>query len=209
MNQQCFIKFHAEHTLEIACTESEISELAKWRSELRREGLVGQDPERYGGFGFGNLSKKHIKNTHLITGSQTGHLDKLTPNEFAKIIGFDIAKNLVRSSGMSQPSSETMTHLAVYKNHPEAGYVFHVHCPEIWLARQELKIPTTDLSAMCGSVEMFYEVQLLLEDRNNYQKGILAMGGHIDGIIAWGQTADEVGFKLLSILHNRAASGIM
>jgi hypothetical protein len=47
-------------------------------------------------------------------------------------------------------------------------------------------------------VELYYEVQRLLEERENFRKGILAMGGHVDGMLVWGESADEAGFTLLS-----------
>ena len=70
--------------------------------------------------------------------------------------------------------------------------------------RKILDIPTTDSSAECGTLEMFYIVRRLLEKQENYQKGILAMGGHIDGILTWGNTADEAGFNLLALLARAA-----
>jgi L-ribulose-5-phosphate 4-epimerase len=109
MNEKNVIRFHAEHKLEAACTETDMLDLVKWRSKLHKEGLVGQDPARYEGLGYGNLSKKIREGTYLITGSQTGHLENLSPHEFAKITGFDPAENKVWSSGMCRPSSETMT----------------------------------------------------------------------------------------------------
>ena len=208
MNEECVVKFHAKHKLGVACSETDIMDLAIWRDKLRMKGLIGQNPAKYEGLGYGNLSQQMGDGTCLITGSQTGHLEKLTSREFARITGFDPGYNLVWSTGMSRPSSEAMTHLAVYQTNPAARYVFHVHCPEIWLAREALDIPTTDSSAECGTLEMFYIVRRLLEKQENYQKGILAMGGHIDGILAWGKTADETGFNLLALLA-RVASRLL
>jgi ribulose-5-phosphate 4-epimerase/fuculose-1-phosphate aldolase len=200
MKPDCIIRFQVEHTPGVACRESDIPELLKWRKELREGGLMGQDPDRYDGLGYGNLSKRLDDGIYLITGSQTGHLDTLSVREFARITRFDPGQNLVGSTGSCQPSSETMTHLAIYEANPAAHYVFHVHCPEIWSARDELDIPVTDPSVECGTPEMFYEVQRLLEDDENFQRGILAMGGHEDGILAWGKTADQAGSILLSFL---------
>lgn len=207
MNQEGVIRFHVEHRVGVACAAADILELRRWRKELRETGLIGQDPARYDGLGYGNLSRRLGDGTYLITGSQTGHLEQLAPGDFAKILGFDPSQNLVRSTGRRQPSSETMTHLAVYQTSPAVRYVFHVHCPEIWSAREELDIPTTDSSAECGTLEMYCAVLRLLEVRENHQQGILAMGGHTDGILAWGTTADETGFSLLALL-SRAASSI-
>jgi len=196
------IKFQVRHETCVCCRDSDIEELTKWRNSLKAAGLVGQDATKYGGFGFGNLSKRMPDGTFLITASQTGHLEKLTPEDYVKIIASDPAQNLVCSQGIQRPSSETLTHLAVYGSNPRVRFVFHVHSHEIWMARDDLGLPTTNPAVECGTPEMFYEVQRLLKDCCNQQKGVLAMGGHTDGILAWGETADETGFSLLLLLRH-------
>jgi hypothetical protein len=200
MKLEGVIKFHVEHETKVCCSESDIAELTKWRKELRAVGLVGQDMTRYGGLGFGNLSKRMEDGTVLITASQTGYLDTLTLEHYARIADFDPGQNLVWSKGMNPPSSETMSHLAVYGSIPAVQFVFHAHCPEIWNAKDDLDLPVTDPAVECGTVEMFFEVRRLLLIRENDQRGILAMGGHTDGLLAWARTADETGFHLLSLL---------
>jgi L-ribulose-5-phosphate 4-epimerase len=200
------IKFHVEHETKVCCNESDIAELTPWRNELRAAGLVGQDLTRYGGLGFGNLSKRMADGTFLITASQTGHLETLTPDHYARITNFNPGQNQVCSKGMNPPSSETMTHLAVYGSRPAVRFVFHVHCPEIWNAKDDLDLPVTDPAIECGTVEMFYEVRRLLKVREHYQHGLLAMGGHTDGLLAWAGTADETGFHLLSLLSQTIRS---
>lgn len=200
MSSEGVIKFRVEHETCVGCSEPDILELEKWRSELRNLGLVGQDITRYGGFGFGNLSRRMPDETFLITASQTGHLEHLTPEDYARVIDSDAAQNFVHSKGIHRPSSETMTHVAVYQSNGRIQFVFHVHCPEIWTARNDFDIPTTNQVVEFGTVEMFLEVQRLLENQENYLKGVLAMGGHTDGLLAWGETADETGRHLLSLL---------
>jgi len=200
MKLEGVIKFNVEHDTEVGCGESDIVELTKWRKELRAVGLVGQDLARYGGLGFGNLSKRLGDGTFLITASQTGHLDKLTPGDYALITNFNLDRNLVWSKGLKHPSSETMSHLAAYGSNQRVRFVFHAHSPEIWNAKEDLNLPVTDPAVECGTVEMFYEVQRLLKNPDNYWKGILAMGGHTDGILVWGESADETGIRLLFLL---------
>lgn len=207
MKLEGVIKFHVEHETNVCCSESDILELTKWRKGLRIAGLVGQDLARYGGLGFGNLSKRMGDGTFLITASQTGHLESLAPEGYVRIMDFDPGQNLVWSKGIQHPSSETMTHLAAYGANRRIHFVYHVHCPEIWNAKEELDLPITDPAIECGTVEMFYEVLWLLRDGRKYQKGILAMGGHTDGLLAWGETADEPGFNLLSFLSR--ATGLV
>jgi ribulose-5-phosphate 4-epimerase/fuculose-1-phosphate aldolase len=200
MNQGSIVRFRVEHTSGFACQEIDILDLKKWREEFRAGGLIGQDLARYDGLAYGNLSKRLGDGSYLITGSQTGHLETLSAWEFARITKYDLRQNLVCSTGLCRPSSETMTHLAVYQTNPSVRYVFHVHCAEIWSARDDLDIPVTETNVECGTLEMFYEVQRLLANWKDYQQSILAMGGHEDGIITWGKTADEAGSTLLSFL---------
>lgn len=193
-------KFHVKHEIDVCCGKSDLKELTKWRNKLQAAGLVGQDTTRYGGLGFGNLSKRMEDGTFLITASQTGHLRTLTPDHYARITNSDPSHNLVWSKGMNPPSSETMTHLAVYRSISTVRFVFHVHSPAIWNAKAELGLPVTDPTVECGTVEMFYEVRRLLENHHNGTGDILTMGGHVDGLLAWAGTADEAGFLLLSLL---------
>ena len=199
-------KFHVEHEINVCCGEAEVGELTKWRNKLRAVGLVGQDVTRYEGLGFGNLSKRMEDGTFLITASQTGHLDTLGPEHYARILHCNPSRNRVWSKGMNPPSSETMTHLAVYGVSQAVQFVFHVHCPEIWNAKADLNLPVTYPAVECGTVEMFYEVRHLLDIRENFQRGILAMGGHTDGLLAWARTADQTGIILLSLLSRARQS---
>ncbi len=201
MTLEGIIKFQVRHETCAGCRDSDVVELSKWRNRLKAIGLVGQDAAKYGGFGFGNLSKRMPDGTFLITASQTGHLEELTPENYVKIIASNSAQNLVCSQGLHHPSSETLTHLAVYGSIPEVRFVFHVHSHEIWMAKEALGLPATDPAVECGTPEMFYEVQRLLKERGNPLEGVLAMGGHADGFLAWGETADETGFSLLSLLQ--------
>jgi L-ribulose-5-phosphate 4-epimerase len=200
MPQEGVIKFRVEHERGVCCSDADVAELVNWRRELRSRGLIGQDERRYDGLGFGNLSKRLADGTFLITASQTGHLAQLSAREFARIKRFDPDRNLVVSTGLMPPSSETMSHLAVYRSNPNVRYVFHVHSPVIWLARVQLDIPATDAAIECGTPEMFFDVQRLLQNWNGH-KSILAMGGHEDGLLAWGATADEAGATLLSFVE--------
>lgn len=208
MNQEGVIKFRFEHEGGVCCADADIADLEQWRAELRGRGWLGQDPIRYGGLGFGNLSKRMPDGNFLITGSQTGHREKLTAEDYVRIQRFDPVRNLIWSKGLKKSSSETMTHMAVYQSIPAANYVFHTHCPELWAARKDLSIPATDPGIEYGTTEMYYEVQNLLSRRQHGQKDILAMAGHRDGIITWGKTAKLAGDTLLllaSELHDRAA----
>ena len=199
-DQEAVIKFQFDHESVPACDPSDIAEMERWRRELRTRQFLGQHPDRYEGLGYGNLSARLRDGTVLITGSQTGCLDALTTAHYVRILEFDPEQNRVRSRGLGKPSSETLTHMAVYQSVSGARYVFHTHCPKLWRAAKRLKLPITDPDAKCGSPEIFYSVVELLRDQDLCSRGILSMGGHEDGILTWGETADDAGFALLRFL---------
>lgn len=178
------------------------AELAGWRRALVAAGLVGRDPARYGGFGFGNLSASaempDRRRAFLVTGSQTGHLADLDLAGFALVESWDAAAHRLASRGLSAPSSESLTHAALYDASPAIGAVFHVHAPALW-ARRGSALPATAAGIDYGTPEMAAEVARLA--RRLGGSGLLAMSGHEDGLVAWGPTAEATGRLLLAALE--------
>ena len=195
-NHNSVIQFEVDQDHAPACQERDILDLERWRLQLRSRRLLGRDPERYDGLGYGNLSARMPDGTVIITGSQTGHLPSLGPAHYARILDFDPERNWVRSRGLVKPSSETMTHLAIYQSAASVKFVFHTHYPELWHAGKALELPMTDARAECGTIGLFYSVLKLLEEEAFCRRRILAIGGHEDGIMSWGETADEAGLAL-------------
>lgn len=72
--------------------------LEAWRTVLSRLGLVGQTAERYDGFGFGNLSVRSTAG-FWITGTQTGHLEKLPKDHYAEVVGAELDANRLHAAG--------------------------------------------------------------------------------------------------------------
>lgn len=176
-----------------------LDELNGWRSVLQFFGLIGQD---HSGVGYDNLSRRlsiHSKGSGLefiITGSQTGHLQTLGIEDYVAVISCFPDRNLAYYSPLAgnnncrQPSSESMTHYAVYAE-TDAEFVFHVHSREIWQARSKLSLPATPEIVKYGTPAMAEAMRRLLVTPGVSERRIMAMGGHPDGIIAWGRTAEE------------------
>jgi Class II Aldolase and Adducin N-terminal domain len=182
-----------------------LDELIAWRRILRPLGLVGQDPARYDGFGFGNISLRLQREAHtigrpafVITGSQTGHLADLGPEHFAEVIDWDTDENWVAARGPIRPSSEAMSHAAVYAASGDMGCVIHAHSPDIWRNADKLPFAATPVEAMYGTPRMAREVQRVVQ--SGPSRRILVMLGHEDGIIAWGVSAEAAGVTLLAAL---------
>ncbi len=177
---------------------SQVRELAAWRRTLWEARLVGQDAARYEGAGYGNVSRRlgplerpPGRRRFVITGTQTGGLPALAPAHFAVVEAYDPAHNRVVSAGPILPSSEAMTHGAVYDAAAEVRWVFHVHSPEIWQQARTLGVPATRPDVPYGSPEMAAEVARLFRETQARRLGLFVMKGHEDGVVAFGATAED------------------
>lgn len=204
------IQFEANHEqedLQSSRYGDLVCRLIAWREILCRLGWVGQDAHRYGGFGFGNVSARvgpaslpRRRRCFLITGTQTGEKRCMALSDFCLVESCDYEANRVASRGSVQPSSESMTHAAVYDQGPHIRFVFHGHCPVIWQRAQELHLPTTPPSIGYGTPEMAMSVRHLFQSTALDEIKVLSMGGHEDGIVAFGRSAEEAGRALLGVL---------
>ena len=114
------------------------AELQAWRQIMFQLNLIGQDPARYEGAGYGNVSARvpphgrgRGQRAFLVTGTQTGGRGLLTLSDYCVVESYDIAANRVVSVGQASPSSESMTHGALYDANPGIRFVFHGHIPLI------------------------------------------------------------------------------
>lgn len=176
-----------------------LCELEAWRTIFRRLGLLGQDPARYAGLGFGNLSRRaETVTTFVISGTQTGGRERLAPADYTTVTACEPRRNRVAATGLTPPSSEALSHGVLYQADPRIDWVMHLHSPEIFAASQRLKLPTTDPAAPYGSPAMADEISRLAPAAG--WPGLLVMGGHEDGILAFGATAGETGSLVVRIL---------
>ncbi len=210
MPQEGVIKFRAEHR-PAPLAEARYGELAckliAWREILGLTGLVGRDPQRYEGFGYGNISARvgppgspYGRRAFLITGTQTAGRRCVGLADFALIERYDYRRNRVWSQGPSGPSSETMTHAAIYDASPAIRCVLHAHSPVVWRRARQLGLPTTDAAIPYGTPEMALAVRRICESGLAPERRILAMGGHEDGIVSFGRSPEEAGEVLLGWL---------
>jgi L-ribulose-5-phosphate 4-epimerase len=207
MHDEGVIKFTARHEQrrleprtygELACT------LTAWREIFSKTELVGQDPARYGGAGYGNVSGRvqapsapRGQRAFLVTGTQTGGERTLSLEQYCVVTRYEERHNRVDSFGAIAPSSESMTHGAIYDLSPHIRFVFHAHTPVIWQRAAALRLPTTRPEVPYGTPEMAREMYRLYTTTPLPELRILAMGGHEDGIIVFGKTAEEAGEVML------------
>ena len=163
-----------------------LAELNAYRRKLLDLRLIGVDPD---GIGFGNLSVRDAATENFyITGSATGGIQELTLADCAKVVAWDFERNRVRYEGSAMPSSESLTHAAIYKSDATAGAVIHCHCSKLWEALLN-QAPTTSKAAEYGTPELAYEIMQLFT-RTDVPK-IVVMAGHEGGIVTFAKDLEE------------------
>jgi L-ribulose-5-phosphate 4-epimerase len=200
------IKFTTQHTLGPLPRDADVAVLSGWRNLLFRLRLIGQDPLKYEGAGYGNVSQRlppypgeRGRRRFLVTCTQTGGTEAIGNESYAVVSEYSVEANSVTSTGPCLPSSETMTHGTIYDLSPAIRAVLHVHAPEPWIARERLRLPTTPESAPYGTPAMAREVVRLWQHGTLQDRRVLAMAGHEDGIIAFGRDVEEAGAALIAV----------
>ena len=198
------IKFNLAYT-EGRLAGIDVGHLSAWRSILKELGLLGQTPGRYDGYGFGNVSQR-CAGGFVISGTQTGHLDQVTLADYARCDEWDLDANRVAASGSVRPSSESLSHAAIYDVDSGVTCALHAHSPDIWQQARQLGIAVTDPSVPYGTPEMAREVRGLMAGLS--RPGIFAMGGHEDGVFTFGESLDEAGaLMVVTLARARASAG--
>ncbi|MBI5591889.1 MAG: class II aldolase/adducin family protein [Deltaproteobacteria bacterium] len=191
--------------------EAMLRSLNAWRQILHRIGLIGQEPHRYGGLGFGNVSirlESGNPDSFIISGTQTGSMDRLFPEHYALVKTFDPATNSVVAEGVVRPSSESLTHGSLYRVSSAIGAVIHAHSPEIWAQAESIGIPVTHRDVRYGTPAMADEVCRLFQNTPVNILKIFAMGGHEDGIVSFGSSIEEAGLTIVRYLALATAKGV-
>ena len=188
-----------------------LTALNAWRSIFRRLGLLGQDPKRYGGFGFGNLSRRvcppvDSECAFVISGTQTGALPRLDSEHYVKVLRCVPVENRIVARGPIHPSSESLTHGLLYRIDPAIAWVMHLHSPEIFRNGEILRLPATRPDALCGTPEMAEEVARLHQQNPAADPGLILMGGHPDGLLAYGSDVHKTGALVMEILGRARAA---
>jgi L-ribulose-5-phosphate 4-epimerase len=181
--------------------EAMLQPLAAWRTILQRLDLIGQDPARYDGLGYGNLSMRDPARPteFVITASQTSGATTLTDDGLVRIARSDLARFWVDAIGRQPPSSETMTHAIIYHADPRMNWVFHAHSPAIWRNAAALRLALTPAHVAYGTSAMAGAVAALLEQ---HPEGPLAFAtlGHEDGVFTCGASAEQAGGLMVALL---------
>jgi len=181
-----YVKFSCERVAAGIRFFGGLAELNAYRRKLLGHHLIGVDPH---GIGFGNLSVRDgATDNFYVTGSATAGIQELTLADCAKVVACDFERNCVRYKGSALPSSESLTHAAIYKSDVTAGAVIHCHDPKLWAAVLN-QAPTTAKAAEYGTPQLAYEIMQLFTPTD--MPKIIAMAGHEAGILTFGKDLEE------------------
>jgi L-ribulose-5-phosphate 4-epimerase len=188
-----YLKFNPQWIKEpITIDPGLLSKINHVRSELITKRYLGVLPD---GIGFGNISVRvGDTNLFIITGSATGRFLVLDISHLALVESTSIEENSLVCRGLTAASSESMSHAIIYKTLPGVNAVIHIHDAKLW-ENNFNQLPTTDPSAEYGTPEMAFSIQRLITE-TRMEKGVLVMGGHEEGLIAFGSNLEESLFLL-------------
>jgi ribulose-5-phosphate 4-epimerase/fuculose-1-phosphate aldolase len=192
-----YIKYVSRWTEGPAPAAALTAELERWRKPLFDAGLVGHYADL--GVGYGNLSiRAGEPGQFIITGTQTGHLERTAPGHYALVTKTDIVHNTVWSTGPVRASSEAMTHAAIYALSTAINAVVHVHSAALWQRWRDV-LPTTGADVPYGTPAMAAEFTRLWTSGHFRESGLAVMAGHEEGIVSIGQDLAEAAERVLAL----------
>jgi L-ribulose-5-phosphate 4-epimerase len=172
--------------------------LQHWRGVLRGRGWVGSLPD---GTGFGNISLRSGEGGEglfLITGSGTGGSAEISVDDLALVTEYSLEKNRLHCRGLTEASSESLSHAAIFGARRDVGAVIHIHSSTLW-GRYLGTLPTTPADIEYGTPEMAAALQDLAAREELDRSGVAVMGGHRDGLMVYGEDLDTAGTRVLEL----------
>lgn len=212
-----YVKFSFDHDRRDAAVPAELfRDLEHWRGLLREVGGIGITPEGIG-FGnlsarararadgparapADRTAEMHPNGAagprdgapagraeFFITGSATGGKAMLEPRHYARVTDYDIKGNHLACVGLTKASSESMSHAAIYEARPDVHAVCHIHHGPLWYKLCGT-VPTTSEAIEYGTPEMALALAELARGITDPSDRLIVMGGHQDGLIAFGES---------------------
>lgn len=172
--------------------------LMEWRDKMHKLKLIGEYEDIK--IGYGNISIK-LPQGILISGTQTGSIFPIETKHFSLVTSYNMKLNSLDCIGKIKASAESLTHAAFYDANKSIKAVIHIHSKSLW-DRLIDKIPTSDRKISYGTSEMATEIRRLFKETNLMECKVMVMGGHDEGIIAFGENLQEAGKTILSVFHS-------
>ena len=183
--------------------EHYVDEILQWREIIYRQKWIGLNKER---IGYGNISRRIRTVEFLITGSATGGVQNIGAEQLAVVTDIYPEQNSLSCYGLTEASSEAMSHGAIYAALPEVSHIVHIHDAALW-NKWKGKLPTTSSTIAYGTPAMAEELARLVTGLKSL-KQVIVMGGHKEGIIAYGSNFREVYDSLLKLKNESSISNL-
>ena len=191
-----YIKYRINHLNGMEPLYFWTSKIGRVRTELYDLGLIGMTEE---GIGYGNVSVRLASSAgFIISGAATGGKRELSAADFAEVLSFDTKTNRVCCMGKIRSSSESMSHGAIYSTDKRIKSVIHVHHEGMWEHMLANAYMSTSERAAFGTPELADEIKGLVL-QHGQTKGIFALKGHQDGIVAYASRLETARDMLLSV----------
>lgn len=188
------IKFSFENDNDFAIKSEDITQIERIRSKLYSLNLIGEyNPQN---IGFGNLSLRMQDDSFIISGTQTGKFPALNRDQYSIVYRAELDAMKIFSKGKIAPSSESLTHYAIYSSCPQISTILHIHNNQLWKFMLKNDYIKTKSDINYGTTDMANEAKRCIKDS---ESGLFVMTGHEDGIIAYGPTIKEA-YKQLETL---------
>jgi ribulose-5-phosphate 4-epimerase/fuculose-1-phosphate aldolase len=148
----------------------------------------------------------------VISGTQTGHEEVLDGGDYVIVDDWDFARNSVVCTGSCLPSSEALSHAALYQR-PDVGGVIHVHSRMLWNALIQAGCMSTEEDIAYGSEALYRRLAELAGSglgsglAESYPAGkmpdlplVIVTKGHQDGVFAAGADLAEAYEAIIGLL---------
>ncbi|OHD78741.1 MAG: hypothetical protein A3J97_04160 [Spirochaetes bacterium RIFOXYC1_FULL_54_7] len=185
------------------------------RSRLWQLRLIGHDKQA--DVGYGNISQRGSSGGFVISGTQTGHKAILDSGDYVVVDDWDFSHNSVSCTGPCLPSSEALSHAALYRR-PDVGGVIHVHSRVLWDGLIKAGTLCTDDHIAYGSEALYRRLADLAGTGTSASPGgsgqaesapdtgspdlplVIVTKGHQDGVFVAGRDLVEAYEAIVSLL---------
>lgn len=181
------------------------------RSRLWQLKLIGHDSQA--DVGYGNISRRRADHGFVISGTQTGHKEVLDGGDYVVVDDWDFTRNSVSCTGPCLPSSESLSHAALYQR-PDVGGVIHVHSRLLWDELIQAGALSTEEDIAYGSEALYRRLGELAgigtgsDAAENQPAGsapglplIIVTKGHQDGVFVAGRDLAEAYEAVINLLR--------
>lgn len=196
-----YVKFNQEFRDGAPPPDGLIRDINLARTRLVDLGLIGMDEH---GIGFGNVSirlPEGYEGAFIVSGTATGDTRVLGPEQYARVLEYDLAENSLVALGKTRASSESLSHGAVYSVREDVASVIHIHSRPLYNGMLQEGYPRTSAGAEYGTPEIAQDIRDIAAASSG-PSGVLVMTAHQDGVIAYGGSVEEAE-QILTTLYER------